>query len=178
MDRDNLRYVLAENTTRPLPAGTPRLLQLPLKSGKVVTLAGIRRSGKTFILYETMRRLETDGVDRRQLLYLNFEDDRLLPIRSGQLDLIWSTHEELYPQFIGQPKYLFLDEVQHVPRWETFVRRLHDTKKDVQIFVTGSSSHLLTRGLATSLRGRSISFEVFPLSFAEYLQFRGIQLVF
>lgn len=173
MDRETLAYVLTANTTRPLPKGTPRLVQLPLNSGKVVTLVGIRRSGKTFILYETMRRLEAEGVDRRRLLYLNFEDDRLLPIRAHQLDLIWRTHEELYPQVIGQRKYLFLDEVQHVPRWETFVRRLYDTE-DVQIFVTGSSSHLLTRELATSLRGRSISYEVFPLSFTEYLQFTGI----
>lgn len=167
-----MKYVLTANTARPLPVGTPRQLQLPLDSGKVVTLAGIRRSGKTFILYETMRRLEAQGIDRRRLIYLNFEDDRLLPIRSRELDLILRSHEELYPQVVGQRKYLFLDEVQNVPTWETYVRRLHDTE-NVQIFVTGSSSHLLTRELATALRGRSISYEVFPLSFAEFLLFKG-----
>jgi predicted AAA+ superfamily ATPase len=173
MDRETLKYVLAANTERGLPAGTARALQLPLDSGKVVTLVGIRRSGKTYILYETMRRLEAQGVDRRHMIYLNFEDDRLLPIRSRELDLILRAHAELYPETTGR-KYLFLDEVQNIPRWEVFVRRLHDTE-DLQIFVTGSSSHLLTRELATSLRGRSISYEVFPLSFVEFLDFRGIK---
>lgn len=70
--------------------------------------------------------------------------------------------------------YLFFDEIQNAPRWESYVRRVHDTE-DVQIFLTGSSSHLLARELATSLRGRTISYEVFPLSFAEFLRFRGLQ---
>jgi predicted AAA+ superfamily ATPase len=67
-----------------------------------------------------------------------------------------------------------LDEVQNVPAWETYVRRLHDTE-DVHVYITGSSSHMLTRELATGLRGRSISYEVFPLSFPEYLAFRGLK---
>ena len=77
MDKETLKYVLTQSTTRPLPPATPRMLELPLDSKKIVALVGIRRSGKTFLLYETMRRLEATGVDRRQLVYLNFEDDRL-----------------------------------------------------------------------------------------------------
>jgi hypothetical protein len=93
------------------------------------------------------------GGDRRQILYLNFEDDRLTPILPSELDLILRAHEELYPDLNGRKKYLMLDEVQNVPGWEAYVRRLHDTE-DVHLFVTGSSSHLLTRELATALRGR------------------------
>ncbi len=174
MEKETLKYVLAQATTRPLPQTVPRALKLPVDSRKVVTLVGIRRSGKTYLLYQTMRRLEGQGVDRRCLLYLNFEDDRLLPIQTSELDLILRAHEELYPEVAGQPKFLFLDEVQDVPRWETYVRRLHDTE-DVRLFVTGSSSSLLSRELATGLRGRSISYEVFPLSFAEFLAFRGLE---
>lgn len=173
MDKETLKYVLAQSTARPLPPATPRTLELPLNSRKVVALVGIRHSGKTFLLFETMRRLEAQGVDRRQLLYLNFEDDRLLPIQIRDLDAILRAHEELYPDVSGRRRYLFFDEVQDVPSWETYVRRLHDTE-DVRLFVTGSSSHLLARELATGLRGRSVSFEVFPLSFAEFLRFRGL----
>jgi predicted AAA+ superfamily ATPase len=174
MDKETLKYVLAQATTRPLPVTTPRTLELPLDTRKVVTLVGIRRSGKTYLLYATMRRLEAQGVDRRHLLYLNFEDDRLLPIQQGELDLILRAHEELYPETAGQPKYLFFDEVQNVPAWETYLRRLHDTE-DVRLFVTGSSSSLLARELAAGLRGRSVAYEVFPLSFAEFLAFRGLK---
>jgi len=176
MDKETLKYVLTQSTMRPLPAATPRTLELPLDSTKIVALVGIRRSGKTFLLYETMRRLEARGVDRRQLIYLNFEDDRLLPIDVGELDLILRAHEELYPEFSGGRRYVFFDEVQGVPSWETYLRRLHDTE-DARLFVTGSSSHLLSRELATGLRGRSVSFEVFPLSFAEFLRFRGLEHV-
>ncbi len=173
MDQETLKYVLAHNTTRALPDVTPRTLQLPLDLRKVVALVGIRRSGKTYILYETMRRLEAQGVDRRRMIYLNFEDDRLLPIHARQLDLILRAHEELYPDFAREKKYLFFDEVQNAPGWEAFVRRVDDTE-NVHIFLTGSSSHLPSREIAAGLRGRSISYEVFPLSFAEFLAFRGI----
>jgi predicted AAA+ superfamily ATPase len=88
--------------------------------------------------------------------------------------LILRGHEELYPEFSDRKKYLFFDEVQNVPSWETYVRRLHDTE-NARIFVTGSSSHLMSRELATGLRGRSVSYEVFPLSFTEFLTFRGLK---
>lgn len=88
MNKETLKYVLAQSTTRALPLTMPRQLDLPLDSDKVVTLVGIRRSGKTYLLYATMHRLEAQGVDRRRMLYLDFEDDRLLPIQTGELDLI------------------------------------------------------------------------------------------
>ena len=135
MDKETLKYILAQSGTRPLPPATPRALELPLESGKVVALVGIRRSGKTYLLYETMRRLEAKGVDRRQIVYLNFEDDRLLPIQTPDLDLILRAHDELYPGVSGRRKYLFFDEVQRVPSWETYIRRLHDTEH-ARLFVT------------------------------------------
>jgi len=174
MRKEALKYVLAENTARKFPATVPRALELPLNTNKITTLVGIRRSGKTYILYDIMRRLEARGVDRRQMILLNFEDDRLLPIKSQELDLILSAHTELYPELADRRKFFFFDEIHNAPRWESFVRRLHDTQ-DAQIFLTGSSSHLLARELATSLRGRTICYEVFPLSFAEFLRFRNLQ---
>jgi predicted AAA+ superfamily ATPase len=174
VDKETLKYVLTESAQRPLPQAASRALQLPLDAGKVVTLVGIRRSGKTYLLYETMRRLMVRGIDRKQLIYLNFEDDRLLPIKTKELDLILRAHEELYPDFVGKPRYFFFDEVQNAPRWETFIRRLDDTRTG-SVFVTGSSSQLLAGELATGLRGRSISYEVFPLSFSEFLAFRDLR---
>ncbi|MBS0613072.1 MAG: AAA family ATPase, partial [Proteobacteria bacterium] len=157
MRKEALKYVLTENTARKFPASVARTLELPLNTSKITTLVGIRRSGKTYILYDTMRRLEARGVDRRQMIFLNFEDDRLLPIKSRELDLILSAHAELYPEFADRRKFFFFDEIQNAPRWESFIRRLHDTQ-DAQIFLTGSSSHLLAREIATSLRGRTVSY--------------------
>ncbi len=108
------------------------------------------------------------------MIHLSFEDDRLLPIKTRELDFIMRAHAELFPDAIGQRRYLFLDELQNAPGWETYGRRLLDGE-DVRIFVTGSSSRLLARDLATSLRGRSCSYEVFPLSFAEFLAFNRLE---
>ncbi|MEK7852269.1 MAG: AAA family ATPase, partial [Planctomycetota bacterium] len=176
MDSDNLKYVIRQFVERVLPACKPRELVLPTGTGKVVGLAGVRRSGKTFLFFDAIRRLATQGVERRQIVYLNFEDDRLHPILAENLDMVLRCWHEVFPETIGQHKFLFLDEVQNVPGWERWVRRLCDTE-DVEVFVTGSSSRLLTRDLATALRGRSITREVFPLSFREYLAFRSIEVV-
>lgn len=176
MNSDNLKYVLRQFAERSLPPCRPRTLVLPVDTGKVIGLAGVRRSGKTFLFFDTIRRLEEQGVDRRSVVYLNFEDDRLHPLRSEELDLILRCLEELFPEVMGRRVYLFLDEVQNVPGWERWVRRIHDTE-DAAVFVTGSSSKMLFRDLATALRGRSITFEVFPLSFRESLDFRGIETV-
>ncbi|HEX5054362.1 MAG TPA: ATP-binding protein [Planctomycetota bacterium] len=175
MNSDGLKYVLRDFVGRPLPAGLPRELQLPIDGHKVIGLSGVRRSGKTFLFFDAMRRLVEQGVDRRAMLYLNFEDDRLHPLAAPDLDLVLRCHRELFPEVEGR-LYLFLDEVQNAPGWERWVRRLHDTEQ-LSIFVTGSSSRVLTRDLSSAMRGRSVTLEVFPLSFREFLAFRRIDLV-
>ena len=176
MISDNLKYVIRQFVERALPVCKPRELVLPTGTGKVIGLAGVRRSGKTFLFFDAIQKLVLQGVDRRRIVYLNFEDDRLHPIRAEELDMIVRCWREVFPETVGQHSYLFLDEVQNVPGWERWVRRLCDTE-DVEVFVTGSSSDLLTRDLATALRGRSITLEVFPLSFREYLTFRNFDIV-
>lgn len=176
MISENLKYVLRQFVERTLPACKPRDLIIPAGSGKVVGLAGPRRSGKTFLFFSTIQQLAARGVDRNLIVYLNFEDDRLYPIRAEDLDMILRGWNEVFPEAAGKHRYLFLDEVQNVIGWERWVRRVCDTE-DVEVFVTGSSSRLLTRDLATALRGRSITLEVFPLRFREYLSFRGIEVV-
>lgn len=176
MTSDNLKYVIRQFVERILPVCRQRELFLPIGTGKVVGLAGVRRSGKTFLFFDAIQKLTAKGVDRRLILYLNFEDDRLNPITANDLDMILRSWHEVFANTVGQHKYLFLDEVQNVSGWERWVRRLCDTE-DVEVFVTGSSSQLLTRDLATALRGRSLTLEVFPLSFREYLAFRKIGIV-
>ena len=176
MNSDNLKYVLRQFAERTLPVCRPRALVLPVGTGKIVGLAGVRRSGKTFLFFDTIRRLTEQGVDRRCIVYLNFEDDRLNPIHAGELDLVLRCLRQLYPETLNQRIFMFLDEVQNVPGWERWVRRIQDTE-DVEVYVTGSSSQLLTRDLATALRGRSITLEVFPLNFSEALAFRGIEVI-
>ncbi|HPX82852.1 MAG TPA: ATP-binding protein [Syntrophales bacterium] len=168
--------MLRQFVERLLPPCKPRQLAVPSGTGKVVGLTGVRRAGKTFLFFATIQRLATQGVDRRQIVYLNFEDDRLHPIAAEELDLILRCWHEVFPETAGRRKHLFLDEVQNVPGWERWVRRLCDTE-DIEVYVTGSSSRLLTRDLATALRGRSITLEVFPLSFRECLSFRGLEIV-
>jgi len=173
VDKETLKQVFTAFAERGLPKVQPRALTLPLDSPRAVVSVGIRRSGKTCLLFDTMQRLVATGTDRRCLVHVNFEDDRLFPVRLTELDLILQAHAELYPDLAGQRRYLFLDEVQNVPGWEKFVRRVLDTE-DARVFLTGSSSHLLTREVATAMRGRTLAYEVFPLSFAEFLAFRGI----
>jgi predicted AAA+ superfamily ATPase len=173
-NKENLKYVLREAEDLPLPSIRPRAIRIPLDSGKVIVLVGIRRSGKTFILLDLIRRLQADGVDRRRIIHLSFEDDRLHPLRPSDLDLILQAHAELHPDLAREPRYFLFDEIQNAPGWERFVRRLQDTRAGA-LFLTGSSSKLLGKEIATGLRGRCLSYEVFPLSFGEYLDFLGLR---
>ena len=154
----------------------PREYDIPLSSKKIISLIGVRRSGKSSILFDIIDRLRKD-IARENIIYLNFEDDRLFPLEIKDLDDILEAYFELYPQNYGKKLYLFLDEVQVVDGWEKYVRRIYDNY-DIHIYITGSSSKLLSSEIATSLRGRSISYEIFPLSFSEYLRFRDIKVDF
>jgi predicted AAA+ superfamily ATPase len=174
VNSDGLKYVLREFADRSLPASHARELSLPTDSGKVIGLCGVRRCGKTFLFFDTIRRLVAAGVDRRRIVYLNFEDDRLQPVHPADFDFVLRCLRETFPEAVTGRLYLFLDEVQSAPGWERWVRRLCDTE-DVSVFVTGSSSRVLTRDLSSALRGRSVTFEVFPLGFREFLTFRGLR---
>lgn len=151
----------------------PRTLQPPSCTKKIITLVGVRRCGKTSILYHMINEL-CKRVDKTKILFLNFEDERL-ELNSDELDLILQSYMELYPEQNLSECYLFFDEIQNVANWEKFIRRVYDTVTK-NIFITGSNSKLLSSEIATSLRGRTLSFEVFPLSFKEYLSFKDIKV--
>ncbi len=150
-----------------------RTLNPPINTKKIITLIGVRRCGKTSILYHMINEL-CQTVDKTKILFLNFEDERL-ELNSDELDLILQSYMELYPDQNLSDCYLFFDEIQNITNWEKFIRRVYDTVTK-NIFITGSNSKLLSTEIATSLRGRTLSFEVFPLSFKEYLYFKNIEV--
>lgn len=136
---------------------------------------GIRRSGKTYFLFQTMRDLLAENISLDQLLYLNFEDARLLPLDQKKMGDMVDALYTLRPDLHNRRCYLFLDEVQNVEGWPLVIRRLLDTK-DLEIYITGSSAKLLSKEIATSLRGRSMAIEIQPYDFQEYLNVHEIPL--
>ncbi len=135
---------------------------------KMINVAiGVRRSGKTYFIYQKIRELLSQGMPLERILFLNFEDDRLLPMDGSKLAQLLEAFYTMYPANHDLECYLFLDEIQNVEGWPLVVRRFYDSRK-VRIFLTGSSAKLLSKEIATSLRGRSIVTEVLPYSFREY----------
>jgi len=155
---------------RPLPEPVPRETTLKRVPGKAATIIWMRRAGKTWFCYQDMQGLLAKGVPKERLLYLNFEDERLLPFTAADFQAILDTYYGKFPAFKDELCYFFLDEPQRIEGWELFVRRLLDTER-VALCVTGSSSRLLGTEIATSLRGRSLSTEIFPFTFPEFLRY-------
>jgi len=163
-----LAQLIADFHERPLPDLTRRETILPAIDGKIDTVIGMRRSGKTFYAYQAIQQYLSDGVPKTAMLYINFDDERLLPMQATDLGLIHETYYRMFPQHRARRCYFFFDEIQNVDGWEAYLRRLVDTE-NIQLVVTGSSAKLLSREIASGLRGRSISTEIFPFSFTEAL---------
>lgn len=172
---DVIEQLVADFHDRIVPEVTLRRLELAELPGKADVVVGMRRSGKTFFLYQLIRERLASGAGRDRVLYVNFEDERLLPLATDQLHLIPDAFYRRYPASREELCWFYFDEIQNVPGWERFVRRLLDTEK-VAIVLTGSSAKLLSREIATSLRGRSLSTELLPFSFEETLRHAGIDV--
>lgn len=137
---------------------------------KIYTIIGPRRAGKTHFLLQIIRSL---NMPKENVLYVNFEDDRLIDLTSEDLNSLIDSFYELYPSNVSEKVFFLFDEIQNVPNWSKFVRRLYD-KKNCEIYVTGSSAKLLSKEIATELRGRTWVYSIFPFSFIEYLNFKNI----
>lgn len=131
---------------------------------------GLRRAGKTFLLYQYIQKLLSEGHKRDEILFINFEDERINDIRKEELHLILEAYREM---FDCEP-IIFLDEIQNIDGWEHFARRLADEKR--RVFVTGSNAYMLSREIASTLGGRFLIKEVFPFSFKEYIIWKGLSL--
>jgi uncharacterized protein len=172
MKKDILKGIIRDFHVEPLPELFDRDIEASLSSGKIISLVGVRRSGKTSFLFNLIGKLKSSGVDLKRVLYLNFEDERL-DLKTGELDLILQAYRELYPDLNIKECWIFFDEIQNIENWDKFVRRVYDSTTR-NIFITGSTARFLSSDIATSLRGRTLSYEIFPLSFREYLQFNNI----
>jgi uncharacterized protein len=171
VSRELLKEVIATNIAYILEKVRPVVpresIAWPHITGKVVVFHGVRRSGKTFLLYEALKGHPEQG------LYLDFEDDRLEGFAVADFALLKAAFFDLYPQQAGSELLFLLDEVQKIPGWERFARRAVEREGD-RVAVAGSSSAISPSGIHTSLRGRAWSQEVLPFSFREVLLAKGI----
>jgi len=161
----------------PMPETVPRpayemQIMRKTKAGEILILKGVRRSGKSTLLINEMKRLLAEGHDINRILYVNFEDPRF--INHLNLELMEQI-KETYLEFMApeDKPFFFFDEVQNIPAWEKWLLKEYATKS-AHLYVTGSCSSLLSRKIGTALSGRYLDIEVFPLSFQEFLDFIGI----
>jgi len=167
MNREEVKEYLLDFQKRQLPELVERDLEIG-KSRRVKSIIGPRRAGKTYFMYQRIKELNIAGVRRNNILYLNFEDPRLIDISFKEIREIVKLHWQLYPSSMKKPLHIFIDEPQNIKNWEIATRTLHD--EGFNIFLTGSSSKLLSREIATSLRGRTLSYTMLPFSFKEFLR--------
>jgi len=171
--KEVLKQIIVENQERMpfslFPRNTPTLLE----TKQIHAIIGLRRVGKTYFLYQLINELLAKGVPKERILLVNFEDERLASLSAERLGLVLDAYYELFPE--QEEVNLFFDEIQAVPGWERFVTRLFEEKR-YRIVVTGSSSKLLSQELATALRGRSIATKLYPLSFREFVAYRGVRV--
>lgn len=166
---------ILDSLSSPMPDFTERDVYLPEIKGKAVAIIGMRRSGKTTLMWQIISKKLGKNIPRKNLLYLNFEDERLDEMKTSDLQWIVEEYFKYNPGSRGTKGVaFFLDEVQRISGWETFIRRLLDEEK-IEIFLSGSSSKLLSREIATSMRGRALESILFPFSFREYLRHNGLE---
>ncbi len=172
MEKSIIKEIIVDFHRSPLPQFNQRELKVPLNSEKIISIIGVRRCGKTYFLFQVMNEL-LQTMDKKHLVYINFEDERL-NFKTDELDLILQSYRELYPETNLEDVHFFFDEIQNVDGWDRFTRRVYDSVSR-NIFITGSNSKLLSKEISTSLRGRALPYEIFPLSFGEYLDFQKIE---
>ena len=153
-------------------SSTRRDARLPAVPGKVHAVTGMRRAGKTTFLYQLLEERRR-SIEPERAVYLSFDDDRLAGIRVDQLALLLEEYYRRYPELRkGERVFWYLDEIQLVPDWERFVRRVMDSEQ-IDVVVSGSSARMLSREVHTSLRGRGMETVIQPFSFREYLRHRN-----
>jgi predicted AAA+ superfamily ATPase len=175
---DQIAQVLAEKLLTaversPTPL-TPRDVQRPGLPGKALAVIGMRRAGKTTYLHQVRQELIAAGRSPNRLVYFNFEDERLADLQAKDLGVVTDTWRRLFPDPSSEPLTLFLDEIQRIPGWELYARRLLDTPGH-ELFLSGSSARLLSREVATSMRGRALEVTIRPFSFREFRRHHGLE---
>jgi len=169
MEKDLLKKIIVENQRR-IPLLKIYNRDIIFEKNANYLLTGQRRAGKTFLLYRKIQEILDHGAHINEIMYINFEDERLLEFKVSDFDTIMEAYREL---FVCDP-IIFFDEIQNIDGWEKFARRLADTSH--RVYITGSNATMLSREMATSLGGRFMVKEVDTLSFTEFLLFNDLRL--
>ena len=169
--RKNLKQVIAEWKVFKLPEMVEGDTGISLEGKSIVAIVGVRRAGKTYTMFHLIKELIKD-VGKNNILYVDFENPRLAGMNASTLNELLIVFKEMMAPDKNRRIYLFLDEIQNVEGWVRWVRILHN-KGNYKIIISGSSATLLSREIATSLRGRSINFEIYPFSFKEFLRIKN-----
>lgn len=151
-----------------------RSLQLPLNKQRIVTVTGVRRCGKSSLLHLTINRLLASGVDKEQILYIGFDDERLANMNVSDFDEILQAYRLMYPDRPLSSVYMFFDEIQIVKGCELFVLRVYKSYCK-NVYVTGSTAQMLSGEMSSALRGWPDEYTEYPLSFREFIAFKGIK---
>ncbi|MDE6560748.1 MAG: ATP-binding protein [Muribaculaceae bacterium] len=149
-----------------------RDLQLPIDSEQIVTVSGVRRCGKSSMMKIAANTLLAKGIDRKRILWVNFDDERLYGMSTDELDEVIQAYREMFPDIPISELYIFFDEIQAIDGWELFVLRLYKSYCK-NIYISGSNAKMLSSQIATALRGWPLEYQAFPLAFDEYLRFKG-----
>jgi len=177
LDRETIVEIVMDFQEQRLPPLIRREVEVPLelKIRRAISIIGPRRAGKTFFMFQLIKDLLERGVDRSRLLYINFEDYRLEGMDCRDFGKIIEVYYEIFPGNKRKRVWFFFDEVQNVEGWEKVVRTVID-RENAQIFVAGSSSKLLSKEVATQLRGRTLTYKMLPFSFREFLKAKGFKV--
>ncbi len=175
--KDKLRSVVEEYWRKELPDSKERAISLKIESDLINDIVGPRRAGKTYLMYFTIKKLLDTGIEKEAAIYINFENRKLLPLTPEYFnDLIDVIHaKSLFEKH--KTIFIFLDEVQRIEDWEKYIRSIYDEfKGKIKIFISGSTSRLTESELSYLLTGRHLTTQVYPLSFREFLSFKGFYI--
>ena len=147
---------------------------LPIVSRSIITVPGVRRCGKSTKMCLVMNELFANGTSPENILWVSFDDERMMDMQAKDLDMVLESYRELFPHTDLQNVYMFFDEIQLIDGWELFIIRVFKNYCK-HIFISGSNAKLLSQEIATTLRGWAVEYLTYPLSFAEYCNFTNVK---
>jgi len=170
---ESLKEIILNFQQDTLFTGIKREIDFMPLENKANVFVGVRRCGKSTYLNQIIENLLKNGINIENILYINFFDDRLIEVRNQNLNLILEAYFSIYPQKKQEKVFCFFDEIQECNGWELFISRILRTE-NMEVYITGSSAKMLSSEIATQMRGRSLSWELFPFSFREFLSFHQV----